>query len=58
MFNLESGLVTIWARNVDNGNYTREQVPKLSNLREMVYELLGEEEPTPETPEEETAPAE
>ncbi|MGM9988886.1 MAG: hypothetical protein ACI35O_16895 [Bacillaceae bacterium] len=47
MFSTESALVKIWARNVKNGNYTREQVPKLSNLREMVFELLDQEEPTP-----------
>ena len=55
MFSTDSALVRIWARNVENGNYSREQVPKLSNLREMVFELLdGEEapptEPTPSEP--------
>lgn len=40
MFTVNSGLVAIWARNVKNGNYTREQVPKLSNLREMVFQVL------------------
>lgn len=40
MFTTESALVKIWARNVANGNYTREQVPNLSNLREMVFALL------------------
>lgn len=40
MFTVNSGLVAIWARNVENGNYSREQVPKLSNLQEMVYEVL------------------
>lgn len=43
MFTMESGLVQIWARNVRNGNYTREQVPKLSNLQEMVYIVLDAE---------------
>ena len=43
MFTTESALVQIWARNVRNGNYTREQVPNLSNLREMVYAALDEE---------------
>lgn len=42
MFTTESALVKIWARNVKNGNYTREQVPNLSNLREMVFALLDE----------------
>lgn len=40
MFTMESSLVKIWARNVANGNYTREQVPNLSNLREMVFAVL------------------
>lgn len=42
MFTTESALVKIWARSVKNGNYTREQVPNLSNLREMVFALLDE----------------
>ena len=63
MFSTDSALVKIWARNVENGNYEREQVPKLSNLREMVFLLLdGEQEetpptePTPETPTEPEEP--
>ncbi|MFL0365389.1 hypothetical protein ACH0BF_20485 [Pseudobacillus sp. 179-B 2D1 NHS] len=40
MFTINSALVAIWARNVENGNYEREQVPKLSNLQEMVYQVL------------------
>lgn len=45
MFTIDSGLVQIWARNVitdsnPNGVYTRDQVPNLSNLRVMVYQLL------------------
>lgn len=44
MFTTESALVQMWARNVRNGNYTREQVPKLSNLQEMVYAVLDAEE--------------
>ncbi|MBS4172137.1 hypothetical protein [Bacillus sp. FJAT-49736] len=45
MFNENSGLVVIWARNVREGNYKREQVPKLSNLQEMVYKVLDSETP-------------
>lgn len=46
MFTIDSGLVKIWARNVvtesnPDGIYTKDQIPKLSNLREMVLELLG-----------------
>ncbi len=44
MFTTESALVQIWARNVRSGNYTREQVPNLSNLREMVFVVLDAEE--------------
>lgn len=40
MFNENSGLVKIWIRNIDEGNVTREQVPKLSNLQEVVYKIL------------------
>lgn len=48
MFTTENALVQIWARNVKteknpNGLYTREQVPNLSNLREMVYAVLDEQ---------------
>ncbi|MGG3924895.1 hypothetical protein ABET51_02675 [Metabacillus fastidiosus] len=41
MFTVNSALVAIWARNVRNGNYQREQVPRLSNLQETVYQVLG-----------------
>lgn len=44
MFNESSAIVKIWVRNVKEGNYTREQVPNLFNLREVVYEVLDEEE--------------
>lgn len=44
MFTIESALVKIWARNVLNGRYKREQVPSLSNLRECVFQLLDEEQ--------------
>lgn len=40
MFNENSGLVKIWIGNIDEGNVTREQVPKLSNLQEVVYKIL------------------
>ena len=41
MFNENSGLVKIWVRNVQSGSYTREQVPNLSNLREVVWGILN-----------------
>lgn len=40
MFNENSGLVKIWVRNVEENKYSREQVPKLSNLQEVVYTVL------------------
>lgn len=40
MFTVDSALVQIWARNVKDGVYTREQVPKLSNLQEVVCSVL------------------
>ena len=40
MFTENSALVQMWARNVKEGKYTREQVPKISNLQEMVYLVL------------------
>ncbi|TDA21307.1 hypothetical protein E1963_11555 [Extibacter muris] len=33
----------IWVKNIKEGSYTREQVPELSNLREVVLSLLGTE---------------
>ncbi|MFJ8529980.1 hypothetical protein [Bacillus sp. NPDC094106] len=42
MFNQKSGLVGIWTDMVKDGRYKREQVPKLSNLREEVYKKLDE----------------
>lgn len=40
MFNEKSGLVNLWLGAVRDGRYTREQVPKLSNLQEVVYSIL------------------
>lgn len=42
MFNENSGLVQLWVKNVEdpNSGYTREMVPKLSNLQEVVYQVL------------------
>ncbi|MDE5054909.1 hypothetical protein NDK25_22090 [Niallia taxi] len=40
MFNENSALVKIWVRNIREGNYTVEQVPKLSNLQEAVKQVL------------------
>lgn len=43
MFKKDSALVKIWVRNVQEGNYTREQVPNLSNLRVVVFAVLDSE---------------
>lgn len=42
MFNQKSAIVAIWVEAVEDGRYKREQVPKLSNLREEVYKKLDE----------------
>lgn len=41
MFNENSGLVLVWVRLIENGTYTIEQVPNLSNLKEMVQYVLN-----------------
>lgn len=43
MFNENSGLVAIWVDNVKLGKYKKEQVPKLSNLQEVVWAILDAE---------------
>ncbi len=44
MFNKDSGLVKAWVNLIKQGAYTIEQVPNLSNLREVVaYVLEGGE---------------
>lgn len=42
MFNENSVIVKTWVRLVLAGTYTREQVPDLSNLRDVVYSVLDE----------------
>lgn len=39
-FTKESGLVKIWVQLVQKGTYTRDQVPAMYNLREVVCEIL------------------
>ncbi len=43
MFDESSQLVKTWVFLVKQGTYTRDQVPKLSNLQEMVYTVLDKE---------------
>lgn len=40
VFTKNSSLVKTWVSLVPLGTYTREQVPNLFNLREVVYEVL------------------
>lgn len=42
-FTKESALAKLWAKNVKEGKYRREQVPDLFNLRDVVCQLLDEE---------------
>lgn len=42
MFNQNSGLVAIWMRLIKSGTYTEDKVPALSNLRDMVHQVLSE----------------
>ena len=43
-FTKDSGLVKTWVNLVQNGTYTRDQVPNLFNLREVVYGILDEQD--------------
>lgn len=42
MFNKDSAIVKTWVALVLGGVYTREQVPKLFNLKEVVFLVLDE----------------
>lgn len=42
MFNVNSVIVKTWVSLVIAGTYTRDQVPHLSNLKEVVYTVLDE----------------
>lgn len=41
MFTKDSGLVKIWVDAVKRGDYKLEQVPKLSNLKEVVTNIMN-----------------
>lgn len=43
MFNENSGLVQVWLRLIRSGTYKVEQVPNISNLREVVNSILNQE---------------
>lgn len=40
MFNEKSGLVQIWVRLIKQGSKTIDDVPNISNLREVVKSLI------------------
>ncbi|WP_164971390.1 hypothetical protein [Clostridium tetani] len=42
MFNKNSGLVKVWISLIMAGTYKKEQVPKLDNLKDVVYLILEE----------------
>ena len=43
MFDKDSGLVKIWIRLLTHDNkYSKEDIPNISNLREIVLETLSE----------------
>lgn len=42
MFNKNSGLVKVWVSLVMQGSYTVDQVPVLSNLKELVAEVIND----------------
>ena len=39
-FDENSGLVKTWVRLVESGQYSKEQVPNIGNLREVAYKIL------------------
>lgn len=41
MFNQNSGLVKVWVSLILAGTYTLEQVPQLSNLKEVVTQVIN-----------------
>lgn len=41
MFKKDSIIVKTWVNLVTSGTYTRNQVPKLSNLQDVVYSILA-----------------
>lgn len=43
MFTKDSGLVKVWVGLVMGGTYKLEQVPALSNLKEVVTEVVTEQ---------------
>lgn len=47
MFDKNSGLVQVWVRLIQNGTYSLNDVPNLSNLKDVVTSIItGQEEET------------
>ncbi|MDF2907586.1 MAG: hypothetical protein K0R34_2907 [Herbinix sp.] len=44
IFTETSPVVQAWVRQIQNGVYTRDDVPALGNLREAVYSVLDKQE--------------
>lgn len=42
MFNKDSGLVQVWVNLIKNNAYTTNDIPNISNLREIVLEIINE----------------
>ena len=42
-FTEDSAIVKTWVRLVSGGEYTREQVPKLGNLQDVVISVLDKQ---------------
>lgn len=40
IFTAESALVQTWVRVIKNGQYEKEQVPNIGNLRDVVVNIL------------------
>lgn len=44
IFDKNSGLVKMWVNLVQNGTYSKDQIPKMFNLQDIVNEILNEKE--------------
>ena len=44
MFKEESIIVKSWVELIKKGTFTRDQIPALGNLREVVFSILDKEE--------------
>ena len=41
MFNENSGLVKVWVSLIQKGLYSKEDIPAIGNLREVVTEIIN-----------------